>query len=365
VHDYIWGYESILTTLVYRDLFPSTRLSTHFELNFNCTSRAECHYLHTAQHCFGMGGACTEQALLPWGRGCSPPPPNASMTSTVYTGRGDACLADSFTASNCAGALLSQQTRWLGNSSINDVYPQPVRVAGTGMFEAQFHPFVQKTEQLRVWMWDPLRDFTLDYDSAVTLKGVDLYRFRPSASIFAGTDPRFTRHPLRRGLLDLNQVPRVKYGLESQIFGSQPLFLDADPSLAAAFTCTNCGAPSVQAHGSFLDVEPTTGKVLSARARAQVNVRVGDPAVYGPVFWWGTPLVDFILPVVRIAVSGGRRRRRRPCVAVVRRRRHLRTAQPGRAHSDCAAAACRPPLTFCCSTPTPPPRRYGSRTTLS
>lgn len=95
-----------------------------------------------------------------------------------------------------------------------------------------------------------------------------------------------------KGLLALSRCVARK-GAELPLFLSQPYFLDADPTIAAAFD--GLPTPTKEKYSTWVHIEPTTGFVLEAFKRIQFNIfmestysdyfkNIAEP-FYFPIAW--------------------------------------------------------------------------------
>jgi len=285
-------------------------LNPNFQIFFNCSSHEDCHEKYALRQNYGMGGACQPVSI-----------PNAPDASEVLPCMYNSSLDFSWKQYTGQGNLndLATLTQYLGNTSLSLVWNTtltynttignqteshtivtPEKVQGTDHF--QFRPHLEDHERLTIWDDLLYRHVDLTYLKDTSYLGVDMVRYVPDSSLFMNRDPFFWGSSnATTGLLDLEWMPQVRYGAPTPLYASEPYFYKADPSVRKMYNCSNCpsedelNSKSIDEMGSFVDVEPNTGKVLRGQKRGQINVYLEStllptlaqvPQMYFPVFWF-------------------------------------------------------------------------------
>uniref|UniRef100_A0A7N6BG47 Scavenger receptor class B, member 2a n=1 Tax=Anabas testudineus TaxID=64144 RepID=A0A7N6BG47_ANATE len=138
-----------------------------------------------------------------------------------------------------------------------------------------FHPFLSKNETIYIFTPDLCR-YSLSSQCLldVEVKGIPAYRFTPPRSVLASKEENpdnegFCVSPqecLGTGLL---KVSPCRKG--APVVASFPHFYLADKKYVAAIEGMS---PHRTHHQTFLDLNPTTGVIVRANKRAQVNPRI-------------------------------------------------------------------------------------------
>lgn len=336
VRDTLFG--ATQNILVYGNFFLfSQQINPYFQLYFNSTSTdtivttttstttstgplsitsssstsssivySESHERLTVQQNYGLGGACVpntlpSQILLPcvWND-------TLDFTWRQNTGQDDM-------------SQLAQFTKYLGNSTLkrvwndtysvgNDTISSPEVVRGTDHF--QFAPWVNSDDTLTIFDELIMRHADLTYFGDTSYLGVDMLRFIVKSELYANTDPMYwggSTSDKISGMINISGVSAIRYGSYTPTAVTRPYQYHADPRLRSQYHCSNCpdwsmidSLPADQVD-SFMDVEPSTGKVLRGQKRAQFHAHLGAawlfnatddtmwgkiPDVYVPVFWF-------------------------------------------------------------------------------
>ncbi|XP_041815771.1 lysosome membrane protein 2-like isoform X2 [Chelmon rostratus] len=156
----------------------------------------------------------------------------------------------------------SQLTFWMSNQS-NSI---------NGSDGSAFHPLLKKDERLYIFTPDLCRSIYMEFQKDVEVKGIPAYRFTPPRSVLASKEENpanegFCISPqecLGTGLL---KVSPCRKG--APVVASFPHFHLADPKYVAAIEGMS---PQTEHHQTFLDLNPTTGVIVRANKRAQVNI---------------------------------------------------------------------------------------------
>ncbi|XP_040915430.1 lysosome membrane protein 2-like isoform X2 [Toxotes jaculatrix] len=156
----------------------------------------------------------------------------------------------------------SQLTFWRTNQS-NSI---------NGSDGSAFHPLLSKNERIYIFTPDLCRSIYMDFEKDVEVKGIPAYRFTPPRSVLASKEENpanegFCVTPeecLGTGLL---KVSPCRKG--APVVASFPHFHLADEKFVAAIDGMS---PQREHHQTFLDLNPTTGVIVRANKRAQVNI---------------------------------------------------------------------------------------------
>ncbi|XP_039635772.1 lysosome membrane protein 2-like isoform X3 [Perca fluviatilis] len=156
----------------------------------------------------------------------------------------------------------SQLTFWASNQS-NSI---------NGSDGSAFHPLLNKNERIYIFTPDLCRSIHMEFEKDVEVKGIPAYRFTPPRSVFASKEENpanegFCVTPqecLGTGLL---KVSPCRKG--APVVASFPHFYLGDAKYVAAIKGMS---PQRQHHQTFLDLNPTTGVIVRANKRAQINI---------------------------------------------------------------------------------------------
>uniref|UniRef100_A0A670YQ21 Platelet glycoprotein 4 n=1 Tax=Pseudonaja textilis TaxID=8673 RepID=A0A670YQ21_PSETE len=146
-----------------------------------------------------------------------------------------------------------------------------------GTDAASFHPFVNKSEELRFFSSDICRSISAKFESEQIVKDIPLYRFVIPPSAFASpitnpdnvcfcTDISISENCTLGGMLDISSCKAGK-----PVYISLPHFLHASKEF---FQFVKGLKPDKEEHKTFLDVEPITGFTLHFAKRLQINLLV-------------------------------------------------------------------------------------------
>lgn len=155
----------------------------------------------------------------------------------------------------------SQLTFWTSNQSNS--------INGS---DGAIHPLVDKNERIYIFTPDLCRSIYMEFEKDVEVKGIPAYRFTPPRSVFASKEENpanegFCVSPkecLGTGVL---KVSPCRKG--APVVASFPHFYLADENYIAAIDGIS---PEREHHQTFLDINPTTGVIVRASKRAQVNI---------------------------------------------------------------------------------------------
>lgn len=156
----------------------------------------------------------------------------------------------------------SQLTFWTSNQS-NSI---------NGTDGSAFHPLLNKNERIYVFTSDLCRSIHMEFEKEVYVKGIPAYRFTPPRSVFASKEENpanegFCITPkecLGTGLL---KVSPCRKG--APVVASFPHFYLAESKYVNAIGGMS---PERTHHQTFLDLNPTTGVIVRANKRAQINI---------------------------------------------------------------------------------------------
>lgn len=156
----------------------------------------------------------------------------------------------------------SQLSFWTSNQS-NSI---------NGSDGSAFHPLLEKNERIYIFTPDLCRSIHMEFEKDVEVKGIPAYRFTPPRSVLASKEENpanegFCVTPqecLGTGLL---KVSPCRKG--APVVASFPHFYLGEDKFAAAIGGMS---PKREHHQTFLDLNPTTGVIVRANKRAQVNI---------------------------------------------------------------------------------------------
>uniref|UniRef100_A0A3P8UKS2 Lysosome membrane protein 2-like n=1 Tax=Cynoglossus semilaevis TaxID=244447 RepID=A0A3P8UKS2_CYNSE len=135
-----------------------------------------------------------------------------------------------------------------------------------------FHPLLDKKERIYIFTPDLCRTIYMDFEKDVKVKGIPAYRFTPPRSVLASKvenpdNAGFCVTPqecLGTGLL---KVSPCRKG--APVVASFPHFYLGEDKFAEAIDGMS---PQREHHQTFLDLNPTTGIIVRANKRAQINI---------------------------------------------------------------------------------------------
>ncbi|XP_070706478.1 lysosome membrane protein 2-like isoform X2 [Pempheris klunzingeri] len=158
----------------------------------------------------------------------------------------------------------SELTFWTSNQS-NSI---------NGSDGSAFHPLLSKEERIYIFTPDLCRSIYMEFEKDVEVKGIPAYRFTPPRSVLASKEENpanegFCISPkecLGTGLL---KVSPCRKG--APVVASFPHFYLAEDKYVNAIEGMS---PQRTHHQTFLDLNPTTGVIVRANKRAQVNILI-------------------------------------------------------------------------------------------
>lgn len=142
----------------------------------------------------------------------------------------------------------------------------------SGSDGSAFHPLLEKKERIHIFSPDLCRTIYMDFEKEVEVKGIPAYRFTPPRSVLASKDENpdnegfcvTQKECLGTGLL---KVSPCRKG--APVVASFPHFYLAEDKYPEAIEGMS---PQREHHQTFLDLNPTTGVIVRANKRAQVNI---------------------------------------------------------------------------------------------
>ncbi|KAK2819289.1 hypothetical protein Q5P01_024850 [Channa striata] len=135
-----------------------------------------------------------------------------------------------------------------------------------------------KNERIYIFTPDLCRSIYMEFEKELEVKGIPAYRFTPPRSVLASKEENpanegfcvTPRECLGTGLL---KVSPCRKG--APVVASFPHFYLADDKYVADIEGMR---PQREHHQTFLDLNPTTGVIVRANKRAQINVLIGKVA---------------------------------------------------------------------------------------
>ncbi|XP_071321900.1 lysosome membrane protein 2-like isoform X2 [Trachinotus anak] len=160
---------------------------------------------------------------------------------------------------------------WKGQSKLKFWTSEHSNVIN-GSDGSAFHPLLNKNERIYIFTPDLCRTIYMEFEKDVEVNGIPAYRFTPPRSVLASKEENpdnagFCVTPeecLGTGLL---KVSPCRKG--APVVASFPHFYLADDMYPAAIGGMS---PRREHHQTFLDLNPTTGVIVRANKRAQINV---------------------------------------------------------------------------------------------
>ncbi|TKS84331.1 Lysosome membrane protein 2 85 kDa lysosomal membrane sialoglycoprotein [Collichthys lucidus] len=159
---------------------------------------------------------------------------------------------------------LIRLTFWTSNQS-NSI---------NGSDGSAFHPLLKKDERIYIFTPDLCRSIYMEFEKDVEVKGIPAYRFTPPRSVLASKEENpanegFCVSPqecLGTGLLKVSPCRRG-----APVVASFPHFHLGDSKYVDAVEGMS---PQWEDHQTFLDLNPTTGVIVRANKRAQINILI-------------------------------------------------------------------------------------------
>ncbi|XP_005798696.1 lysosome membrane protein 2 isoform X1 [Xiphophorus maculatus] len=143
-----------------------------------------------------------------------------------------------------------------------------------------FHPLLNKSERLYVFSPDLCRTIYMEFEKDVEVKGIPAYRFTPPRSVLASKE----ENPANKGFCvtpkeclgtGVLKVSPCRKG--APVVASFPHFYLGEDKYIEAIGGM---APQSHHHQTFLDLNPTTGVIVRASKRAQVNILINRMSGY-------------------------------------------------------------------------------------
>ncbi|XP_077593507.1 lysosome membrane protein 2-like isoform X1 [Stigmatopora nigra] len=164
-----------------------------------------------------------------------------------------------------------QVETWKGQSQLN-FWNSNQSNSINGSDGSAFHPLLKKDERIYIFTPDLCRSIYMEFEKDVEVRGIPAYRFTPPRSVLASKEENpanegFCVTPqecLGTGLL---KVSPCRKG--APVVASFPHFYLADSKYAAAIEGMS---PERIHHQTYLDLNPTTGIIVRANKRAQINI---------------------------------------------------------------------------------------------
>ena len=210
---------------------------------------------------------------------------------------------------------IGRLVKWMGQPDLAVYHDRCNYMNGTD--GKTFSPNVDRQAVLHVFLPYLHRSVYFKYTKDTFVNGIRAYRFDLATEAFQypGENICYCKIFNRRltcpldGTFQLDLSPRWKYIM------SLPHFLHASTQLRNQFDAL---APERGQHGSYIELEPSSGLVLSAHYRFQLNVVLRPSVVrdgYGggayaypapvmvfPVMWWDYQYSDLVDPAVKNAM---------------------------------------------------------------
>ena len=205
---------------------------------------------------------------------------------------------------------IGQLVKWVGQPNLANLNGRCSNVNGTD--GTIFPPNLDRRFALPVYLPCLVRSVFFKYSRDTVVNDVPGYRFHYSGNVadnYCPCKPFPTKCP-HDGTFQMD--------LSSGLFTiSLPHFLDASDQIETA-TAFEGLEPAIDRHQSYIELEPSSGLVLSAHYRFQLNALFdptdhkgfhehvtddGRPMVF-PVLWWDYQYTDLNVPAVKKAMLG-------------------------------------------------------------
>jgi hypothetical protein len=220
------------------------------------------------------GGLITKRTVQQWMFTAVDPvlqlvqPQNADVSLVGnYTSEND-CLTRGKPQAEYTGkndlSQLQQFYLFDGETHFDDVFCAPIQVMG-GTEDGQFKPFLDNYTPLLVWNDDMYHAINLVPMGNITVHGIVLNRYMIDNATF-GIDPHYCQ--------EIEGFSNLTLYKQSPIFLSYPYFLLAYPKWRNSVS--GLKEPNTNNSLTFVDVEPTLGKVLQVYKSLQINLYVAD-----------------------------------------------------------------------------------------
>ncbi|XP_029300539.1 lysosome membrane protein 2-like isoform X2 [Cottoperca gobio] len=162
---------------------------------------------------------------------------------------------------------------WKGKSELN-FWTSNQSNSINGSDGSAFHPLLEKNERIYIFTPDLCRSIYMEFEKDVEVKGIPAYRFTPPRSVLASKEENpanegfcvSPRECLGTGLL---KVSPCRKG--APVVASFPHFYLGEDKYVAAIGGMS---PQREHHQTFLDLNPTTGVIVRANKRAQINILI-------------------------------------------------------------------------------------------
>jgi len=145
------------------------------------------------------------------------------------------------------------------NCPHDGVWEDDLPISGTE--GTQFEPFLDKSDQLILWSTDVLRPVVLDFVMDDSIKGLDVWKYSLSSTLF-NTSPFFFQ-----SIYGFANMSSNYNGLP--VFFCKPNFYGVDSVWLNQLNGMN---PNKETDETYLSVEPTTGTVMNAEKKLQLNI---------------------------------------------------------------------------------------------
>ncbi|XP_015282611.1 PREDICTED: lysosome membrane protein 2 isoform X2 [Gekko japonicus] len=162
---------------------------------------------------------------------------------------------------------------WKGKEKL-DWWTTPECNMINGTDGSSFHPLIDQDETIYIFSSDFCRSLSVTYEKYVTVKGIPAYRFVPPASFYESGKVNKDNagfcvpagNCLGAGVLNISTCMQG-----APILLSSPHFYQSDEAYIKSIDGIH---PKKEDHETFLDINPTTGLLVRACKRFQINVYV-------------------------------------------------------------------------------------------
>nr|XP_056711647.1 lysosome membrane protein 2 [Euleptes europaea] len=187
---------------------------------------------------------------------------------------------------------------WKGKDKL-DWWTSPTSNMINGTDGSSFHPLIDPEETIYIFASDFCRSLYLTYEKYVTVKGIPAYRFVPPASLYASgaINKNNAGFCVPAGNCPGAGVLNISTCMKGvPILLSPPHFYQSDEKYVKDIDGMH---PKKEDHETFLDINPTTGLLVRACKRLQINTYVRSL----PGFFQTGNIRTLVFPVIHLNES--------------------------------------------------------------
>lgn len=155
----------------------------------------------------------------------------------------------------------------------------------TGSFDGlSSPPFVNAKSPPPIYVWVPQveRQVKLVAGSSVSVKGVNCNRYFLEDTQQLNNSALATNYYATKAPSYFSPMTTYYGGVD--VYVTLPNFLNADPAYIGRLNDSSTVIPNPDLHTTYIDVEPITGKTMSARKRLQVTINLNNARLHNHRF---------------------------------------------------------------------------------